>query len=538
MKRIMSLIKASMTDDMKLFNIKRKKETKTSKKILPLVLIIAIFFSIWSYANIIMEPLVEINLEYVLLTLFIIFTSIITLVEGIYKSSNLLFNCKDDNLMFSLPIKKSVVLFVRIFKFYIFELIYNSIFLLPAVLVYLRYVSVDSTFYIVTFLAVLLFPIIPIVISCIVGGIISITSSKFKFKNIAQIFITLIFLLSVLYISFNLENIIKDIAKNATSINEIITKMYYPAGAYIKLITNFEIKDLILFIVVHLAMFSVTIALLGKIYFKINSKVQTVKTVHNKKSNYKIQANKPIIALIKKEFKRFINSPVFVINAGFGLVLYIISCVIIIVKVESTAQIFASQGINITVEQIKAYIPVIQFGLICFASLLSSITCSMISLEGKTFDVLKSLPIKPYKIIMSKVYTAIIIMIPFIIIGDLVMFVRFKFNLLEMFIILIASIILPLVSEIMGIIINIKYPKMNAANDTEVVKQSVSSLIAVFAGMAILAITIFLMFKAIHLKMQNDMVIMYALICYIVIYIALMLYLKKKSVKEFNSIGI
>ena len=139
MKKIVSLIKACMTENMNLFKIRNKKDSKRSNVILPIFLGLCVFFSIWSYANVIMEPLINVNLEYVLLTLFVLLTSILTLVEGIYKSSSLLFNCKDDNLLLSMPIKKSTVLFVRVFKFYVFELVYNSLFMLPAMIVYIRY---------------------------------------------------------------------------------------------------------------------------------------------------------------------------------------------------------------------------------------------------------------------------------------------------------------------------------------------------------------------------------------------------------------
>ena len=537
MKKIISLIKACMTDNMKIFNIKNKNRIKSSKKIIPIFLVIAIFFSIWSYANMLMEPLAKANAEYVALTLFVLFTTVLTLMEGIFKTGSLLFNCKDDNLMFSLPIKRTTVLFIRIFKFYVFELLYNTIFLLPAMVVYIRYVNVNYTFYLVSLLAILFLPIIPIVISCVLGAISSGTSSKFKYKNIIQILITTLFLLGILYISFNLQNIIKDIAKNATSINDIITKLYYPAGAYIKLITNFNIKDLIIFVLIHLGIFVAFILLVGKLYFKINSKVKAVKIIR-KKSNYKIKTNKPISALIKKEFKKFLSSPVFVINAGFGLVMYIVGCVLITVKMESIVQTLSSQGINILVQDLKEYLPLIQFGLVCFASLMSSITCSMISLEGKTFNILKSLPLNPYKIIMSKVYTAVIIMIPVILIGDLVMFLKFKFNILEILMILLASIILPLLSETFGIIINLKYPKMNGENDTEIVKQSMSSFVAVFGGIVLLGITIYLIVKAINLNFQIDLIILSILVIYILIYLILMTYLKKKGVKEFNSINV
>ena len=120
------------------------------------------------------------------------------------------------------------------------------------------------------------------------------------------------------------------------------------------------------------------------------------------------------------------------------------------------------------------------FGLICFASFMTSITSSMISLEGKSFNILKSLPVNPFIIIKSKVLAAVLIMIPFMIIGDLIIFIRFGFDLLSIILLLIASILFPLISETIGIIVNLKYPRMDAKNDTEVVKQSMSSMISVF----------------------------------------------------------
>ena len=165
MKKLISLIKACMTSDMSLFKIKNNNQSKRNRVLLPIFLFIMVFFSIWSYANMIIEPLTKIHLEYVLLSLFVLFTFILTLVEGIYKSSNLLFYCKDDNLLLSLPIKRRTVLFIRVFKFYFFELIYNTMFMAPAMIAYIRYVKVAPSYYPVSIIMLLLLPIIPIVIS-------------------------------------------------------------------------------------------------------------------------------------------------------------------------------------------------------------------------------------------------------------------------------------------------------------------------------------------------------------------------------------
>lgn len=537
MKKIMSLIKASMTENMSLFKIKNKNQSDKTKKLLPIMLAILVFGSIWSYANIFMEPLEEMHVEYILLTLFVAITSLLTLVEGIYKSGSLLFDCKDDNMLLSLPIKKSTVLFIRIFKFYVFELLYNSLFLVPAMVVYATKVNVDISFYIVSVIAVLLLPIFPIVISCLIGFITTLFSSGFKYKNIVQIIVTTLILLVTMYLSYNFKEMIENLAQNAESINELITKIYYPAGAYIKLVTNFNIQDLLIFIAIHIAVVAVSIFIMSKVYFKINSKNKIIKK-GTKNSNYKIKTNKPLKSLIKKELGKFINTPVFVINAGFGLVLFIVGCVLVCMNFEGIAGQIANQEIGLTIENLREYTPVVLFVLIVFASFMSSITSSMISLEGKTFNMLKSLPIKPFTIITSKIYAAVLIMIPFILIGDLIFFVRFNFNIVEIVLTLLVSIILPLISETVGILINLKYPKLDAENDTEVVKQSMSSMVAVFAGMILTGIFSFLLAIGVIMKLPTDLYILGALIVFLLIYLMLDLYLSKRSVKEFNKINV
>ena len=537
MKKLVSLLKACMTDNMNLFKVKNKNQTEKSKKIIPIFLAAVVFFAMWSYANTITESLVPMHLEYFVLTLFAAVTSLLTLIEGVYKSSNLLFNCKDDDLLFSLPIKKSTILFIRIFKFYVFELLYNSLFLVPAMVAYLNYTEVGASYYIVSILAIFLLPIVPIVISCIIGFITTTFSSKFKFKNIIQIVITMAVLVVVFFASYNMQGLMDGLAENADNINETISKVYYPVSSYIKLVTDFNVQDLLIFVGVHILIFAASILLLSKIYFKINSNTKATKS-GSKNKNYKIITNKPMVSLVKKELNKFVNTPVFVINAAFGLVLFVVCCVLICAKVDGIVESLAAKEVEITAEQISSYIPAVLFGLICMASFMSSITSSMISLEGKAFNLLKSLPIKPSTIISSKIIAAVVIMLPFILLGDIILFVRFNFNIIEILEILVASIILPLIAETIGILVNLKYPKMDAENDTEVIKQSMSSMVAVFCGMILTGITAIVIVAFIAMGTSIDIIISVGLVFYLVIYLILGVYLNKKSVKYFNKINV
>lgn len=537
MKKLISLLKANMSEGMNLFKVNTKKKNNFTKIVLPIMLAVVVMGVMYSYSELIMEQLKPINMQFVLLTIFVIITSVLTIIEGIYKSGNLLFNCKDDNLLLSLPIKKSTVLFIRVFKFYVFELLYNSLFLIPAIIVYAKTMNPNISYYIVSSIGLLVFPIVPILISCILGTIITFIASKFKGKNIAQTIVTTVMLIGIMYFSHNSNVFLANIAKNASSINDFITKLYYPAGAYIELITNFGILKLFEFLIVNLGLFVITVILIGKVYFNINSGVKAIKRAKTDKK-YVIKTSTPIKALIKKELSRFISSPVFVTNAGFGLILYVLGCVIASVKFDNIANMFIQEEGGITLDCIKNYIPVILFGFICFSSFMTSITSSMISLEGKSFNILKSLPIKPYTIIKSKVLTAVLIMIPCILIGNIIIFIKFKLDLLSTILILVASILLPLLSETIGIIVNLKYPRMDAKNDTEVVKQSMSSAISVFMGMALLGVTVFLLFKALEANIDNHLIMILFISAFTIIYAGVSILLHKTCEKSFNNINV
>ena len=106
-----------------------------------------------------------------------------------------------------------------------------------------------------------------------------------------------------------------------------------------------------------------------------------------------------------------------------------------------------------------------------------------------------------------------------------------------MFLILIASIIIPFVSELIGIIFNLKYPKLDATNDTEVVKQSMSSMISVFIGIGLLTITGIGLFKMITANITNHVIILLFILFYSIIALLLWLLLYKKCDKLFNNIN-
>ena len=532
MKKIYSLIKACMTSDMNLFKIKTKKNSKLSNTLIPLLIAFYLMFMIWGYANSLFEKLSPINLQFVILPLAVFSVSIMTIIEGIYKTGALLFNCKDDNLLLSLPI--------RIFKFYIFELIFNSLFILPIMIAYIRWAEyLNWTYFLTSFIMLIILPVIPIIISCIIGVITSSLVSRFKYKNVAQIVITMFFLLVILLISYSMDNIFNYLIENATSINDLITKIYYPAGVYAKLITNFNIFDLVLFILINISIFVISILVLEKFYYSLNSRLKKITTIKKVKvDNLTIKSNYKIISLIKKELNTFFKTPVFIINAGFALVLFIFAIIFILLKFNNIILILTDpNGLNLSEDLIVNNTSILILILIIITSYMTSITNSVISLEGKNINILKSLPINTKTILMSKIYSSLILTTPILLIGTIILFIKFKINILELFLLIFLVVLVPLVSHFIGLIINLKYPKLDAENETQVVKQSMSSFLSVMIGMMLLVLNIVILTKIIGV-VNSTLILILSILIYLLIDIILYLYLIYKGVEKFNKLSI
>ncbi len=537
MNKTLRLLKVCLSQDMSLFKIQSNKVNHKTKVFVPIILALVLAGYMGGYMYTLLEQFKPMNQQSVALSLFAFMFSIVVIFEGLYKASSLLFNCKDDQLLFSLPVDKKTILFVRMFKFYAFEFLFNGMFLGPAMIVYGINMNMTWLFYLLSIIALFILPIIPIVISSFFGFITTYISSKFKGKNLVQTIFTMSILLLVLYISYNAGSLMTVMTNNAQRIEDFITKWYYPVGAYISLVKDFNIITLLIWLLINIVIFVISILIIGKVYFKLNSKMKSVSVVHSKKP-YIIKSRSRLVSFVKKEFSRFVSTPVFITNAGFGLVMFVAACVAVSFKYDAIINGLASKMEGVSPDIFMNYMPLALMGLLAFSAFMTSITSSMISLEGKSINILKSLPIKSSMIVLYKVITAMVIMIPCLLLGDIIVFIVFNFDIVSIICILYATILLPFIAELIGIMANLKYPKMDATNDTEVVKQSTSSMVSVFGGMFLATISIGILVGLVQTGLSNGVVQIIFIIIFTILAGLLWLRLTKISDKRFDEIQV
>jgi ABC-2 type transport system permease protein len=492
--KLISLVKATLKDNAQIFRLgNEKKKSKISKMLLEIMVVALIMFSVGFYAAMFADKLKPLNLTFILITIFILITSFMTFMEGSYKSQSILFECKDNDFLMALPIDKKTILASRVIKYLYFQIIYNALFLVPAFIVYGIYEKPGFSYYILAILGMIILPIIPTILGAVMGTIIKMISSVFKHKKLFQTIFSIGFMVLIILFSGNSQNYVNYLIEHATGINDFICKFYYPAGLFVNLITNFKVVDLLALIGLTFGILLLFIYILSLYYFRLINK--SIDYSRKTKKKYVIKQRSELYALIYREIKRFFSSPVYIMNTLFGLIMILGMVIALIFKSDYFLKMMVGTNSDISIDTIKNSITYYYMGMMLFVLFMTSITSSSISLEGKSFNLTKSLPVSTKKILDAKIITSLILTYPLMFLSDILFAITFKIGLLNFIFVILITLLVPILEAIIGLLINLKYPKMEFSNDTEVVKQSMSVMISVYLGMGLTGLIIYIIMK-------------------------------------------
>ena len=516
MKNLIKINLLLFFDIYKLFNSRTKKEffQNIAKMGALLACFILVGISIYYYFDYLFEGYLTLKIPYIILAQSFALISSMLLVTNIYKINGLLFNNKDYNLLLSLPIKRITYIISKLISLYFSNIIFSLLVMIPPLILYVINVKVDSIFYLLYFITIFIIPLVPIIVSTIIGTIISSISSKFKFKNLANLILTILLFTGIIFISMELESMPKiDIANMGKSIVDMFNKIYPLTNTYIDIIKNYNIKSLMIFISIPVLIFSAYIFVINKFYTKINNNLQQSYT--NKK--YKLiikKSNSQLGALYKKEITRYFSSANYVINTMIGSIMLIITIIAYMFIGKEKVDILI--GISGLSDAILRYTPLVLGGF----TLLTCTTHPSISLEGSSAWIMKTIPVNPFKIFLSKIMVNLTVSIPSYIIAAIMLKIYLKLNLSTFILMLIIPLLYTLFISMFGVIVNMFFVNLNWKNEITVIKQSIPAFISILFPM-LLAVLPFLIENNLTSKELNIIVIIIAslldIICFIIL---------------------
>ena len=398
-----------------------------------------------------------------LISMLVLFTSM-TSVKNIFTG-------KDYDLLKSLPVKNSDIIASKLVTLYLTEVMYGFAALAPNAIVNFIY-EPNYKYLLIGLLSILFVPAIPLLIGSIIAVIISFISDRFKIANILSI----IFYLGIFSLSFFASRLFS--SKEAMMTTTNFFKYLNPTIPFLEKAFAGNSLYLLLFVGCALAALTVLVLFLALSYDTIHDLVSSLRA-NNEYKRKELKASSPISALIKNEFKRVGKSKMMLLNC--------LSPAISVVAV-SILMLFTSKDLILANANISNYIHEYGYVIAVLYVFFAGISCPatfLISIEGKSFWMVKTFPISYHKYLTSKYIISVLLTTPFVLISSCIMAFALPLNVYSKIMLILISVTFSLAVNMFGLLMNLLKPKFKWYTEQEVFKNSSSVVLTMLIDLVI-----------------------------------------------------
>lgn len=394
-----------------------------------------------------------------------------------YLKSGALFNIKTYEKLAVLPVSNAVVVASRFLSLYLANFLFAFVITASGGITYGVLSNQGVWFYLSMVLSSVFLPLIPMTFALTLGTVLYSILSRFKGNNFFKTLFTFIFVLVCLVFPYLFQDqsdleFINGIATAIQNISSFVLPLtWLEKGVYLSGIGYY-----FLFVAVSAVAFGTFAFVVGKFYKSICSGLSAT----NAKGEYAVgemKSQSALFALYKKELKGYFSSSLYFMNTAIGYFLGVVMAFVICFT--DPTPIFVEIGMDA-----QTFMKIIPFIFALTLCITPSTSCA-ISMEGKGWELTKSLPVPTKTLVTAKVLASLTVSIPCAVIGEIVLFIGLKPTGATALAVLFAPIVETVFMAIAGLFINVKLPMLNWDNEAQPIKQSSATLVSMLAGLIV-----------------------------------------------------
>lgn len=458
------------------------KDKKAKKKaiIVPSICIVLLFL-LFFYMGSFSYGFIWLGLEKEILTYLITVSSLLIFGFGILKSGNLIFYQEGYDMLCALPVTSVAIVVSRLIRMYVENLFIALAIVVPGIVVYGWYIGPNWFFYFLSILGLLFIPCLPMSCSILIGAFITGVSSKINCKSLVGACLSIFMVFAIMYGTLSIsiiEEIELETVKEISSVVFELLKKVYPPACWMGIaVISGNLLQYLLYVGVSVGIFILVLYGISICFHQICQSLYSNLAKHN----YKLKTGKQnsiLVAQVKREFYHYFSSSVYITNTIIGPVMScVFSGVFLVMDIESITEMLPFPV------KINYIVPFILAGILCTMPT----TAVSISMEGKNWWIVKSLPLSTKSILDAKILMNVLLLFPFYMLSEILLMIGLQPKGLELFWLIFIPIIFILFSCIYGITINLCFPVMDWEKEVSVVKQSASAMLG---GMGSLVLTV------------------------------------------------
>lgn len=403
-----------------------------------------------------------------------------------FTAKSELFEARDNELLLAMPIRPRLIFLSRMAVLMGTEYLISLIVMVPAGIAWFAAAGFDAVTLVLYCLAGLLLPICSAGLACFIGWLLARLTARARNKTFVTMVFSLLFLAVYFVVYFNANAYLQKLLQNYQSIAGGMMGwgfLFYWYGAGI---ASADPLLLLGFAAVCLAVLALTVFLLGRSFLKVTA-TGAAKRKKKKGSAEQPQLRRSTLsaALLRKEFKRFTSSAVYMINCGLGLILSVIAAAALLLNADAV-RIFLREFSFLTPTELALAASIV----LSFLASMDVVTAPSVSLEGRSLWILRTAPVPAGKILSAKLRLHLCLCAPVSLLLSVAAGIVLQSGLLGWLALVLVPQLFVLLAGVFGLTMSLLLPKLDWTNEAVPVKQSMSVLVTMLSTMIFVVLVV------------------------------------------------
>ena len=430
------------------------------------------------------------GLGWLYFAMFAIMAFALMFIGSVFTAKSQLFEAKDNELLLSMPVPPSMIL---------------------------------AAFVVI----VLALPLFSLAVSCLFAWLVSLVTSRMRNTTAVTMVISVVFMLAYFLFCFRMNSYVSQLAANGAAIANAL-------GAAAPLVwlgraaADGSLTSLGLTLLWTVLPFVLAYVLLNRSFIRIvTTRRGQVRVQYEKKA---MHVSSQDAALYRRELARLTSSSGYMLNAGLGLVFELVLAVLAVVKrQELLAALTAIPELYAAAAPILLLACMMVSGMVFF-------TASSVSLEGKSYWIVHSMPVEAKKVLRAKLNLSNSLAVVPALLMMLAAALVLRLPAAETALLLACQLLFVLLTANVGLMEDLRHCNLDWINETQAAKQGAGVLLSMLLNFGFVVAVGALYFFLLAVLMPTTAALGLILALMAILYALTARWLMTRGIKRFETL--
>lgn len=471
------------------------------------VCMIPLGFTLYMMFNTAMAQLQPLQQEGAVLALGFHISSLVTFLFSIFLIPSIFYFSKDSETLLALPLPPQTILSAKFSVCLVYEYAFTLIVCVPLYIAYANNAAIGIPYILLALVIFITLPIYPLVLSSIITMLLMRFVPFFKNRDRFNMIVGILSIILAFGFSFAMNSgtiaedpnaLISMLTQGNNSMISLFSKIFPAIPFAAEALISSDALQLVYYILITCAALAVLVILGKWLYFKGAigfSETKSSRKELSAKDFARVSRHSKVRTYLIKELRLLIRTPVYAINC-IGMCI-LMPIMLLVIFITADADVLLQQFPDITpyLDGMLPYAVLAGMASGFLFSNLNMISSTAISREGTNISFMKYIPMSLKQQLQAKVLSGILMsVISMLLTMVCVYFLLPIFPLTWYFAAAAASLITIVLGNYASLALDILHPKLVWEQEAAAVKQNMSGIVSMLAGMAMTVVTCVLLF--------------------------------------------